>query len=201
MLSLSWLGQHVRSLKNATVLLWWLGIDAADLFLTHDLSVRCWTSQHLQTYILALGMPLFLVCMRPHRVMATAGVSVSLVVMADVQAYVLGIPCCMYYVLSNQDTLPQVYAIIDHFKQARTDAELVAHEEEKGLNQHHQEVESPRAELSVEAKQVMSNFSFLFLGFQKHAYWWELVSMLRKAVIALIGVVFATAQRTQGRLD
>lgn len=48
---------------------------------------------------------------------------------------------------------------------------------------------SPQPELPKEVKSFMADYSFFFLGFRKHAYWWEIVGMLRKAGVALVGVV------------
>ena len=42
------------------------------------------------------------------------------------------------------------------------------------------------------------NYSFLFLGYSQDHYFWEVLVLLRKTLVALLGVTLSTRPRTQG---
>jgi hypothetical protein len=64
-----------------------------------------------------------------------------------------------------------------------------------------EEIQSQRvAFLSPLAGVFYQQFSFLFLGYKKHVYWWELMVLGRKAFLSLIAVSLAFDLRSQAMI-
>ena len=197
-----------------------MGADDTDVFMTENLSIRCWHYQHW-LYIGTFGL-LYLTF------------------------YVIGIPLGMYRILSSPVHLPMVRQIIadteahlassekqellDQMGSLQLDNPSEPLETERGSEKHSQEEhnslrddstkDSPNVNIfeaeikaenatasesvefthfeSVEFTHFYNNFSFLFLGYTQEAFYWELVVICRKAAISIIGVSLATDMRAQG---
>ena len=150
------------------------------LFMTEDLTVQCWTSQHW-VYIGTFGL-------------SFAGL------------YVIGIPVALYKLLSSETNLPMVHQIIDSSLSddgKSVKEEVHRHDIFRHVSNHPQaslsEKDKARAEKIL--SNFYSNFSFLFLGYRQEVFFWELVVLMRKAAISLIGVTLSTDQRVSSYID
>jgi len=153
-----------------------LGAAPNDIFMTEDLAVRCWESEHL-----------LLVC--------TLGLGFLVL-------YVIGIPFAVYFVLSKNVKAVRLIITMTGAKQGSL---------ADGRDAMRGHVRTRTRTMSVNAETfaykhkdeapVYSNYGFLFLGYEEHAYYWEVCVMTRKALISLIGVALATDQRAQVRLS
>jgi len=133
-----------------------LGRGDTDLFMTADLSVRCWEwSGRHGLYIFALGLPLLIL-------------------------YVVGFPVGVWKFLMSAKNQPKVLAIA----QTATTSVLSGPQAENALPAHTQT--------------FADNYGFLFLGYKSEIAYWEVVVMLRKIAISLIGVIVAVDFRLQG---
>ena len=133
-----------------------LGRGDTDLFMTADLSVRCWEwSGRHGFYIFALGLPLLIL-------------------------YVVGFPVGVWKFLTLAKNQPKVLAI------AQTATTFV--------------LSGPQAQNASPAdiQTFADNYGFLFLGYKPEIAYWEVVVMLRKIAICLIGVIVAVDFRLQG---
>ncbi len=133
-----------------------LGRGDTDLFMTADLSVRCWEwSGRHGFYIFALGLPLLMF-------------------------YVVGFPVGVWKFLTSARNQPNVLAITQTAKTS-------------GLSG-----PQPENAFSAELQRFANNYAFLFLGYKSEIAYWEVVVMLRKVAISLIGVIVAVDFRLQG---
>ena len=58
----------------------------------------------------------------------------------------------------------------------------------------------PVPELTAEQFTFQVNFGFLFLGFKKHSYYWEMVILARKVVLSVLGSAYLFDRRLQATL-
>jgi hypothetical protein len=185
-----------------------LGNGNNDLFLTEDLSVRCWSPEH-NVYILALGLPLLTV-------------------------YVLGFPLSILWLLTrNRSTVGRAIDVMNKIHsstatqavKSTAGAVLSTAEESKTVgdvkqnaDEHHRKhnalvafiMDSESDEEQNElANQLLTpseldfvhSYAFLFLGYTNVCFYWEVVMMARKAVVSVLAIVLAAEDvRTQGVL-
>ena len=86
---------------------------------------------------------------------------------------------------------------------AREDASAAAaHSDAPAAARGKQKEEAPKfsAMFDRATQDFLKNFSFLFLGYHKETYFWEVVVLGRKATLALIAVAFAFDKRSQGMM-
>ena len=149
-----------------------MGKNDTDLYMTEDLSIQCWVSSKHLGYVFGLGLPLFVV-------------------------YVVGVPLAIYLILCQPDA---------QFKINRISSVLLAqlgpdpsHDPSNFLKPHPQEgiVNEQQLELDENTTRFQSNFGFLFQGYHPELYFWEIVVIMRKACLSLVGVVFAFDIRMQ----
>jgi hypothetical protein len=110
-------------------------------------------------------------------------------------AYVFGIPFAGFYILRTNKA--KVLRTIRNTlaKEAQSKAERGT-DDVRTL----QESEAPPS-LTDEEQEFRVNFSFLFLGYKTKSFYWEIVVMLRKALLVIIAVVFKFDPRLQGLLS
>jgi hypothetical protein len=152
-----------------------MGAGDADWFLMEDLHVRCWTTTHAG-YIVGLGLPLLLL-------------------------YVIGVPAAVFRILSKPDNQAKIQRIIaatrgtddnsseqqlakKRHKKARQS--LMGHvdfKEQGELPANSNNIDM----LDPETLEFHRNYAFLFLGYHQDSYAWEVLVIVRKAVLSLIG--------------
>ena len=147
-----------------------MGAQPDDLFMSEDLSVRCWTSTQHQSYIFMFGLPLFL-------------------------CYVIGVPAVLYYTLSNRSNHPKVVNIINEVTE---DDDTVVHVKKRRMSSMSRQVSS--LSLDNDTKRFFTRYAFLFVGYTEDAYYWEVVVLGRKALVSLIGVTLSFNKRLQGMM-
>ena len=146
-----------------------MGMNAEDIFLTSNLSIRCYTRSHT-FLIFFLGLPLF--------------------------AYVIGTPVSIYILFSDPKNSALISSLLTFHRQVyetsqRQDVALaqVSHPTQSGTVE--------QEPLNDQAREFEATFGFLFLGYRQETYKWELLVMLRKGLLSTIGIVFANKWATQ----
>ena len=148
-----------------------MGKEDTDLFLTEDLGVQCYSSTHY-FYITTLGVPLLLL-------------------------YVIGAPLAVYLVLNIRGARRKVMYIMDWANTSTpTDMSLVAEAENSEVKEEEEEkrqVQPKKDTDTLDARTVvfLNNYAFLFLGYSKKRHSWEVLVIVRKALLSLIGVALA----------
>ena len=100
--------------------------------------------------------------------------------------YVIGLPYALHSTLSNKKNREKVRQIIADQEYSLKKVNV----EKKSRDEDDDDIYNSGA--------FYSNYAFLFLGYRNEKYNWEVVMLLRKSLIALVGVAFAYDSRTQG---
>jgi hypothetical protein len=155
-----------------------LGADSTDLFMSESLDVRCWVSRQHILYCVMFGLPYFFL-------------------------YVIGIPYMFYRMLNLN--IDRVHAVIDTFEKTP----LASHARKENLGA------LPTTDLDLFRSPTISvasllsqnsdasfirNYGFLFFGYSKACFSWEVLVIARKAIISLLGVALSFDVRIQGMI-
>jgi hypothetical protein len=121
--------------------------------------------------------------------------------------YVAGVPLAVYLILSSKQNLEKIRLIngviyqpgfdvasldpIDKESQAIKSADS-AQDETKRHDQ-----DEPAPIFDPETVAFLENYSFLFFGYSQKCFYWEVVILLRKAILSSIGVVLGFNARSQ----
>jgi hypothetical protein len=180
-----------------------MGPAQDDWFLLGDLSIRCWVSYDHKVLLWALGFPLFAL-------------------------YVIGVPLAAAGLLWKNRQLvraklgdSRLTIVLDELRTSRNEAqtalELVNRTkveldqlEQTAVNDNTEAQDlndkppsdaqqlGPERQLREAADTFEVNYGFLFLGFQAPSYYWEVIIMIRKALVSSFAVAFESDRRLQG---
>ena len=99
--------------------------------------------------------------------------------------YVLGVPLAVYLILSRPDSKLKIAQISDWLNSYLSPSSARP---------------EGSSDTSVKFRDFQKNYGFLFVGYKPQYYYWEIVVMIRKACLSLLGVVFAFDIRAQVNL-
>lgn len=106
--------------------------------------------------------------------------------------YVLGFPMGIGLLLSNLKNQNRVMKILTTITPDALTSEERRQRRKSSIGYNNHEVDMEAA--------FFRNYAFLFLGYTKDSYLWEIMVICRKAVISIIGVIVSFDQRLQGML-